>query len=79
MHSRIQQTSVTTEEPSGSVVLTSLGGPDEYIFFSGLGFRDIGVVMMPTETESGCVKALSLEVRRRKRSWAEKAWTFVSA
>jgi hypothetical protein len=51
-------------------VLTALGGPLGYIFFSGLSFHDLGTVSLPPSSatdEPIDVKAMSLEVPKEER------------
>lgn len=50
-------------------VLTSFGGPFGYIFFSGLGFRDLGAVALPSgiASDTVMVKAMSLVVPKEAR------------
>ncbi|CAH0002873.1 unnamed protein product [Clonostachys byssicola] len=50
-------------------VLTSFGGPFGYIFFSGLGFHDLGAIALPSgiTSDTVMVKAMSLVVPKEAR------------
>jgi ribosomal protein S18 acetylase RimI-like enzyme len=51
-------------------VLTTLGGPFGYIFFSGLGFHDLGPVTIPPSaatSDAHVIKAMSLVVNKEER------------
>lgn len=50
-------------------VLTSFGGPFGYIFFSGLGFHDLGAIALPPgiASDTVMVKAMSLVVPKEAR------------
>uniref|UniRef100_A0A8H7N4L1 N-acetyltransferase domain-containing protein n=1 Tax=Bionectria ochroleuca TaxID=29856 RepID=A0A8H7N4L1_BIOOC len=50
-------------------VLTSFGGPFGYIFFSGLGFHDLGAIALPSgiASDTVMVKAMSLVVPKEAR------------
>ncbi|CAH0002330.1 unnamed protein product [Clonostachys byssicola] len=64
-------------------VLTALGGPFGYIFFSGLGFHDLGPVELPpsSATDAQMVKALSLVVNQeeRRRSIVDSLINYISS
>jgi GNAT superfamily N-acetyltransferase len=63
-------------------VLTALGGPSGYIFFSGLGFHDLGPVSIPEgmSTDTQLVKMLSLVVEKeRRRSLTESVMHYLSS
>lgn len=51
-------------------VLTAIGGPFGYIFFSGLGFHDLGPVTIPPNaatSDGQVIKAMSLVINKEER------------
>lgn len=64
-------------------VLTALGGPFGYIFFSGLGFHDLGPVELPpsSATDAQMVKAMSLVINQeeRRRSIVDSLINYISS
>ncbi|KAI6778325.1 uncharacterized protein J7T54_005841 [Emericellopsis cladophorae] len=64
-------------------VLTTLGGPFGYIFFSGLGFHDLGPVSLPpsSASDSHIIKAMSLTVPKeeRRQSIVDSVLNYISS
>ncbi|KAI9902066.1 hypothetical protein N3K66_003883 [Trichothecium roseum] len=50
-------------------VLTTIGGPHGYIFFSGLGFHDLGPITLPesSATDARDIKALGMVIKKEER------------
>ncbi|KAF4119508.1 hypothetical protein GMORB2_4638 [Geosmithia morbida] len=67
----------------GGDVLTALGGPFGYIFFSGINFNDLGPVSLPPSSASDAqiIKAMSLVVPKeeRKRSIVDSVINYISS
>lgn len=70
------------QQPLGGV-LVALGGPFGYIFFSGIGFHDLGAVSLPPSAASDAqlIKAMCLVVPReeRKRSIVDSVINYISS
>lgn len=64
-------------------VLTTLGGPFGYIFFSGLGFHDLGPITLPPSAASDAqiIKAMSLVVNKeeRRQSIVDSVLNYISS
>lgn len=64
-------------------VLTTLGGPFGYIFFSGLGFHDLGPITLPPSAASDAqiIKAMSLVVNKeeRRQSIVDSVLSYISS
>lgn len=75
------ESSINKAKQKGGV-LTALGGPSGYIFFSGMGFHDLGPVSIPESmsTDTQLVKMLSLVVEKeRRRSLTESVMHYLSS
>lgn len=64
-------------------ILTTIAGPFGYIFFSGLGFHDLGPVELPPSTASDAqlIKAMSLVVNKeeRRQSIVDSVLNYISS
>lgn len=64
-------------------VLTTLGGPLGYIFFSGLGFHDLGPITLPPSSASDAqiIKAMSLQIQKeeRRQSLVDSLLNYISS
>lgn len=73
---------ITKAKQKGGV-LTTLGGPLGYIFFSGLGFHDLGPITLPPSSASDAqiINAMSLQIQKeeRRQSLVDSLLNYISS